>query len=297
MQLRPALVGTGQRQQRVQELRHPIHLLECLLERGERLRRHLGPCDGALDARADNGEWRLQLVARVGGEPPQRREAAFQARHHLIQRLGQSAQLVALHRDGEPPVQRPAVGNLANLGDHPIHRLERAPGNPAADEDGRDDADDERNEDRGDELLEPQLRGLRVRAGEDRAKLLAGIRHGAHDVMQGRPIRFDPKTPRQVRHRSRGRGRRGARDRVQGDVARDVDSAGRSRARPRAPRRRPASAPAGPRCPSPRARRAHDSSRPECRPSGPLLTGCGDRDPDRWRCGGRNKGQPQRPRY
>src|SRR5207245_1833305 len=112
---------------------------------------------------------------------------------------------------GEPPVQRPAVGNLANLGDHPIHRLKRAPGNPAADEDGRDDADDERNEDRGDELLERQLRGLRVRASEDRAELLAGIRHGAHDVMQGRPVRFDPKTPRQMRRRSGGRAWRGGR--------------------------------------------------------------------------------------
>ena len=104
MQLRPALVGAGQRQQRVQELGHPIDLLQRLLQRGERLRWRIGTGDGALDARADDGEWCLQLVARVGGEPPQRREAAFQACHHLIQRLGQPAQLVALDRYGEPPV-------------------------------------------------------------------------------------------------------------------------------------------------------------------------------------------------
>ena len=95
-------------------------------------------------------------------------------------------------------MQAAAVGDFANLGDHPVDRLERPLRNPPADQDGWDDADDEGDEDRRKELLQPQLRGPSIRAREDRAELLPGVRHGAHDVMQRGPVGFDPEAPWQV---------------------------------------------------------------------------------------------------
>ena len=112
-------------------------------------------------------------------------------------------------------MQAAAVADLADLGDHPIHRLERPRRYPAADQNGGDDADDEGDQDRREELLQPQLCGAGIRARENRAELLTGVRHGAHDVMQRRPVRLDPETPREVR-RGRlsdgGRGGRGGRE-------------------------------------------------------------------------------------
>ena len=199
MQIGAALVGARQGEQRFQQLRHSVHFLERLLQGGERFGRHVRARDCALDAGAHDGEWGFQLVARVRREAPQRRKAPFQAGHHLIQCLGQPAELVALHGHGEAPVQAPAVGDLPHLRDHPVHRLERSARDPAADQNRGHDPHEEGDHDRQQQLLDLQLRRARIGAREDGAELTARVRHRPHDVMQGRSVGLDPKATRQVR--------------------------------------------------------------------------------------------------
>ena len=68
MELRPTLVGARQREQRIQELRHPIHFLERLFQCRERLRRGVRARDRTLHAGAHDRQWRLELMARIRGE-------------------------------------------------------------------------------------------------------------------------------------------------------------------------------------------------------------------------------------
>ena len=138
-------------------------------------------------------------MTRVGREAPQGGEAALEARHHLIERRGESTELIALHRDGETAVQAAAVGDLADLRDHPIHWLERATRDPSSHEHRRHNADHESDHERREQLLQSQLGATRIGSREDRAELAAGVRHRAHHVMQRRAVGVEAIATQHVR--------------------------------------------------------------------------------------------------
>ena len=70
VEIRTAFIGARERQQRLEQLCHAIHFLQCLFQRHERFRRQVGSRDGPLDSCSHDGQRRLQLVTRVGCEPP-----------------------------------------------------------------------------------------------------------------------------------------------------------------------------------------------------------------------------------
>jgi hypothetical protein len=78
---RPAGVEPGEQQQVVHENGHPGRLRQ---DPAQRVRHWFGGVPGAaqreLGVPPDHGEWRAQLVARVGGEPAQPRLARVPAR-------------------------------------------------------------------------------------------------------------------------------------------------------------------------------------------------------------------------
>ena len=106
IEVEPPFVGARERQQTVDEIRHARGLLQRLLER-----HHLvGPIrrrmHGALDVGAQHGERRLELVARIGREAPQRGERRLEARQHRVHRQAQPGELIVARRiRRQTPVQ------------------------------------------------------------------------------------------------------------------------------------------------------------------------------------------------
>ena len=70
VEIRTAFIGARERQQRFEQLRHAIHFLQCLFQRHERFLRQVRSRDGPLDSCSHDGQRGLQLVTRVGCEPP-----------------------------------------------------------------------------------------------------------------------------------------------------------------------------------------------------------------------------------
>ncbi len=147
--------------------------------------------DRALHAGSHDGEWRLQLVARVRSEAVQRGEAALQPAHHLVERHGEPPQLVPLHRYRQPPVQTAPVADLADLFDDPIDRGQRPARDEAAHEDRQGEAGHEDQEECREQLLRPELGARDVRPGEQRADLRPGVAQRQDYVMQRRAVRVD----------------------------------------------------------------------------------------------------------
>ena len=143
MDVEASLVGAREREQTVDEIRHARRFLQRLLERDHRVGA-IGPgMHRALDIGTQHGERRLELVARVGGEPPQRGERRLEAREHRVHREAQARQLVVARVRGQPPMQASAVGDRLDLVDQLIHRPERIAHDEIRD-DHRDDEDDRR---------------------------------------------------------------------------------------------------------------------------------------------------------
>src|SRR5205085_9521392 len=97
------------------------------------------------------------------------------------------------------------VRDLPDFRDHPVDRLQRSRRDPSTDENGGDDADEKRDEEREQELFEPKLCRLRVRAGKDCSELIPGVGNCAHDVVERRSGGLDTNLSRQLRTRCRGR--------------------------------------------------------------------------------------------
>ncbi len=130
-----------------------LDLLQRFLQRHERLLGQVRGRNGALDSGAQHREWRLELVARVGGEASQGDEAPLEPHHHLVQRLGQSAELVLHARLRQSPVQAPAIADLAHFGDDLIHGAERAARDPRAGQHANDEPERQHQGERGEQLL------------------------------------------------------------------------------------------------------------------------------------------------
>ena len=205
MQRGGPLVRAREHEQRLHELGHAVDLLERLLERRQRLGWQAGHGDGALDPGAEHGERGLELVARVGGEAAQRREAPLEPRHHLIEGLGEPPQLVLDHRLRESPVQAAPVGDLADLGDDPVHGREGVACDPRPHQQRGHEAERQDQRDGGEQLLGAELGAAQVRAGEDCAELGAGVGHIAQRVVELRPVGLELQSPRRPA-RNRGGG-------------------------------------------------------------------------------------------
>jgi hypothetical protein len=87
VQVEAPLVGPGEREQAVHEIRHARRLLQRLLERLHRLAARRSGCIARSTSAPQHGERRLELVRRVGGEAAERAERRLEARDHRVQRV------------------------------------------------------------------------------------------------------------------------------------------------------------------------------------------------------------------
>ena len=72
-------------------------------------------------------------------------------------------------------MQAPPVADVRDFPDDAVHGLQRAARDQRPDEDGEDQAGDEREQQRRHELLGPEQRGADVRAHEQRPELRTGF--------------------------------------------------------------------------------------------------------------------------
>ena len=173
----PPLVGARQGEQVLHHLRHLVDLLQRLVERLDALGGRARMGEGPLHAGAQHHERRLQLVARVGGEPVQAREALLQAREHAVHREREAGQLVARERHHHAPVQAPAVLDGVHLVHDRAHRRERVAGQPVGQRHGAED-DDRRDHQHGAQQDARIERAAEERGGDQhRADLVARLVH------------------------------------------------------------------------------------------------------------------------
>jgi hypothetical protein len=133
-----ALVGAREREQRVDDRREPLDLLDRAAQHRGGLRVEVVGAQAHLELGPHRGRRRAQLVRRVGDEAVLLLHARLDARQHGVQRDGGLRDLVAGRRLGQ--AVREAVGaDAAGLGAEALDRAQGAAGQPPAARGGGED--------------------------------------------------------------------------------------------------------------------------------------------------------------
>ena len=98
-----------------------------------------------VDRRAHDRERGAQLVRGVGDEPLLALERGLEPAEHLVERLGQFAELVAGAAQRDPRRQVVLRRGAGGRGD-PVHRAQRPPGEDPAEDRGEGDDHGERDQ-------------------------------------------------------------------------------------------------------------------------------------------------------
>ena len=194
-QRQAAFVGTCQGQQTIEQLGHPIDLIERLIERLHALGRGPRVTQGPLDAGAQHHQRRLELVARLRGEAVERREAPLQPVEHAIHRRTQPGDLVPAALDRQPPVEALAAGDRLELADHFAEGLEVPARDPVAQQHGA--PENERCEDQhaGKQRLHVEQRSRRRRRHQDRGQLRPRPADRPHQISRGADLGVEAERP------------------------------------------------------------------------------------------------------